>query len=528
MSMLKVLLVDDEPMALEALKIAADWEKLGFSICGECGNGEKALKLIEELHPDLVITDIKMPLMDGLELVKRVKSNPDFCGPMFIIVSSYDEFKYAKIAMQYGIQHYLLKPIFKDEFSEVLLKIIPELVKSNEYKKIRCECSEVDVGILFDMYLNESITEDSLIENLDVEFVSGKTLWSYAILDVGLESTTIEGSSVVDSMELKYFERLKQSIDDLQIKDFYVYPIFENGGSYRLVLASIGQKTPNELASYIIPGLSELFKGEFYLAIGNPVQELSLLLYSMKEAEKALEYRFFSPSGNILNYRDIINQTINYDFNEIKNIELLSAFESLDQNNIIKSINSNFNVFRSSFIAPEIIEIYLTNVIFNSFSIISNMGGVIDKIPEIPNISKLLDKSLPINQIEKLIEQYAINFCTYAHSLINKDIKSDKQKVEEYIQQNFKRNLTIREISRELYIHPTYLGCQINKWFGCSYTEYLHKLRMEEAKRILTETDLKLHEIAYSLGYVSYNNFLKQFVKYFSIKPNEFRSKLRS
>lgn len=526
--MLKVLLVDDEPMALEALKIGADWEEYGFSICGECGNGKKALKLIGELHPDLVITDIRMPVMDGLELVKRVKANTDFCDPMFIIVSGFDEFEYAKSAIQYGIQHYLLKPIFKDEFSEVLLKVIPELKKNNEYKKICCECSEVDVGILFDMYLNETINEDSLIENLDVEFISGKTLWSYAFLDVRLESTAIEGSYMIDSMELKYFDSLKKSIDDLQIKDFYVYPIFENGGSYRLVLASTGQKSPNELASFLIPGLSELFKGEFYLAIGNPVQELSLLSNSMKEAEKALEYRFFSPTGNILYYKDIRNQTINYDFNEIKNIELLSAFESLDQNSLIKSINSSFDVFRSSFIAPEIVEIYLTNVIFNSFSIISNMGGVIDKIPEIPNISKLLDKNLAINQIEKLIEQYAMNFCTYAHSLKNKDIKSDKQKVEEYIQQNFKRNLTIREISRELFIHPTYLGCQINKWFGCSYTEYLHKLRMEEAKRILIETDLKLHEIAYSLGYVSYNNFLKQFVKYFSIKPNEYRSILRN
>ncbi len=526
--MFKVLLVDDEPMALEALRIGADWEEYGFLICGECGNGEKALKLIGELHPDLIITDIRMPVMDGLELVKRVKANPDFNDPMFIIVSGYDEFKYAKSAMQYGIQHYLLKPIFKDEFLEVLLKIIPELKKSNEYKKICCKGSEVDIGILFDMYLNETINMDRLIENLDVEIVSGKTLWSYAFLDVRRGGATIEASPMVDSQELRNFEGLKKAIEDIQIKEFYVYPIFIDCSSYRLVMASTGQKSPIELASYLIPGLSELFKGEFYLAIGNPVQELSLLSNSMKEAEKALEYSFFSPSENILYYRNLKNWTINYDFNGIKDMEeLLSVFESLDQNNLIKSINSSFNMFRSSFIAPEIIEIYLTNVIFKSFSIISNMGGVIDEIPEIPNISKLLNMGLSINQIEKLIEQYAIDFCIYAHSLKHKDIKSDKQKVEEYIQQNFKRNLTIKEIARKLYIHPTYLGCQINKWFGCSYKEYLHKLRMEEAKRIVTETELRVHEIAYSLGYSSYNNFLKQFVKYFSIKPTEYRNKLK-
>jgi two-component system response regulator YesN len=321
---------------------------------------------------------------------------------------------------------------------------------------------------------------------------------------------------------------MKKSIDDLFIKGFYVYPIFGNCGAYRFVLASTGQQSPDELASYLIPGLTELYKGEFYLAVGNSVQELSLLSNSMKEAKKALEYRYFSPSGNILYYRDLKNWTINYDFNGIKNMEeLLSSFESLDQTRLINSIKSSFKMFISTLIAPEIVGIYLANVINKSFSIISNMGGVIDEIAEIPSLSKLMDKSLSINQIEKLIEQYAIGFCNYTHSLKNKDKKSDKQKVEEYIQLNFKRNLTIREISGKLYLHPTYLGCQINKWFGCSCTEYLHKLRMEEAKRLVTDTELRVHEIAYSLGYTSYNNFLKQFVKYYSIKPTEYRNKVK-
>jgi two-component system response regulator YesN len=98
--------------------------------------------------------------------------------------------------------------------------------------------------------------------------------------------------------------------------------------------------------------------------------------------------------------------------------------------------------------------------------------------------------------------------------------------VEEYIKNNYTRNLTIREISSKLYIHPNYLGHQINKWFGCSFNEYLHTLRMEEAKRLLEDKDLKVHEIAERLGYSTYNSFLEQFVKRFSMKPSDFRVKL--
>jgi two-component system response regulator YesN len=155
------------------------------------------------------------------------------------------------------------------------------------------------------------------------------------------------------------------------------------------------------------------------------------------------------------------------------------------------------------------------------------MGENIDDIPFISDVSNLFSTAKTINEMKTLIEQYCIDFCNHAQSIKNKYKLADKIKVEEYINQNFRRNLTIKEISSKLYIHPTYLGSQISKWFGCSFNDYLHNLRMKEAEELIRNTDQKTHQIAQYLGYTSYSNFLEQFTKTFSIKPSEYRNKFK-
>ena len=122
----KVLLVDDEAMALEGLKYVVDWEKLEFSVCGSCWNGKDAADAIDKYEPDVIITDIKMPVMDGLDLIRYAwehgKENIEF-----IVVSGYGEFEYAKKAMQYGVRYYLQKPILQEEIYEIITEVKQQL-----------------------------------------------------------------------------------------------------------------------------------------------------------------------------------------------------------------------------------------------------------------------------------------------------------------------------------------------------------------------------------------------------------------
>ncbi|WP_219638875.1 response regulator [Cohnella sp. CFH 77786] len=117
--MYSVLLVDDEPRAIEGLQLFVDWERLGFRVCGTCENGEEALETIRVKAPDVVVTDIRMPGMDGLDLIGRLRAESD-SAPEIVVLSAYGEFAYAKRALQLGVRHYLLKPIIGEEAAEVL------------------------------------------------------------------------------------------------------------------------------------------------------------------------------------------------------------------------------------------------------------------------------------------------------------------------------------------------------------------------------------------------------------------------
>jgi two-component system response regulator YesN len=120
--MYSVMLIDDEPRAIESLLYFINWQQLGFEVCGTCDNGEDALELIMRTLPDIIITDIRMPIMDGLELIRRLHERMKI-PPEIVVLSGYNEFSYARRALQLGVRHYLLKPVIEDEASEVLRQV---------------------------------------------------------------------------------------------------------------------------------------------------------------------------------------------------------------------------------------------------------------------------------------------------------------------------------------------------------------------------------------------------------------------
>lgn len=156
----KVLLIDDEPSALEGMQIWIDWQALGFEVCGTSSNGKEGLQLIKQLLPDLVITDVNMPLMNGLEMVaawqqeetKKIK---------FAILSGYSEFEYAKTAIRYGINHYLMKPLFEEEAAEELKEIYQELEEESQKRSLNQMATSEEVVSLLKRILNEKVEDKS-------------------------------------------------------------------------------------------------------------------------------------------------------------------------------------------------------------------------------------------------------------------------------------------------------------------------------------------------------------------------------
>lgn len=523
--MFKVLLVDDEPMAMEALRIVADWEELGFTICGECENGDEALNAIKEIKPDLVVTDLKMPGMDGLQLIRNVMEyvNPD---TLFIIVSGYDEFEYAKTAMQYGIRYYVLKPVFKDEFSEVLEEIVEILEKKYQLGKITIENMNSDIGSLLGKFLLGNLDEEELKSRMPGDIWKSNANWFYVCLGTPQvwEPVNLKKHDTSEDTQGILKEIINTGLDGI-----YIYPILSNTVLEGIVVCTICGMQTDKVIETLKLNVSTIFGEGFYIGVGKTVTEISELSHSMSQAHKAIDYRFFSPPGSTIYYQNIKDFTLNYSFEGIFKIEdMYNALDSLEEMRIKEAVEAVFSDFRREFTAPEIIKMYIVNIIYKSIAIVSSLGGNTNQIPLLDSITGILARSLIIDEMENMTYEYCTKFVIYAKSLKNSTKNSDMKLVEEYIKNNYTRNLTIREISKKLYIHPNYLGHQINKWFGCSFNEYLHGLRMEEAKNLLQNTNLKVHEIAEQVGYSSYSNFLDQFVKKFSIKPSDYKIMLNS
>lgn len=127
----KVLLIDDEPAALEGMQLWINWERIGFTLCGTASNGVEGLQMIEELQPDLVVTDVNMPMMNGLEMIAAWQEEHDY-SVRFVILSGYSEFEYAQKALRYGVNNYLLKPIIPEEAEEELAEVYEGLVQEME------------------------------------------------------------------------------------------------------------------------------------------------------------------------------------------------------------------------------------------------------------------------------------------------------------------------------------------------------------------------------------------------------------
>ncbi|PYG89181.1 two-component system response regulator YesN [Ruminiclostridium sufflavum DSM 19573] len=525
--MFKVLIVDDEPMAIEAIKLAADWDKLGLSVCGECTNGKEALRLAEEIRPDLIITDADMPVMNGIELVKRVAEDidPDI---KFILISGHERFEYVKSAMRLGVQHYILKPVFKEEFTEVLLQLLPGIEQSKKLKNIYSASAEVDVGILFERYLSGKAGEAEIRTALGSKLLDRDTAWAFASLDT-IHNYDMHEFDKDEYVGFKIIDKIKGSLISKGMKDIFIYPVFVNKGISGFVLCSNGEASIYEISQTLCALLKEIYNNGFYLSVGNPVEEISQLRNSMKEAEKTMCYRFYSTPGSILQYRDYTEREPGGSFENIAYMEeLQNAFENIDIDRILKAIDSIFKVFKEEHIAGEMIEMYLNSIIYKSLSILTAMGEGIESIPFISDAGLLFSTGKTINETEEQIKKYCIDFCKHAQEIKSRYKMADMLKVEEYINENFRRSITIKEISSKLYIHPTYLGSQISKWFGCSFNDYLHSLRMKEAGRLIKCTNQTVHDIAENLGYTSYGSFLEQFTKAYSMKPSEYRSKFKA
>lgn len=512
-----VFIADDEQMIREGLKHIIDWASLGFAICGEAGSGEEALEGILKLNPKLVLMDIRMPKLLGIDII-RIARERGFSGK-FIIISGYSDFAYAQTAIRLGVEFYLTKPIDEEELMEAVVRIRELLMKeqqsSNHIDLFRQKAKnvilyELITGI-FSPESKKALSTDEFI-NLNLYADSYQVVIYEDFYGIAEPSYSFAELLMIANRGNHMFEHIT-----IEAKEI----IFLKG-SYAL------RKFGDFLTYY---DQHEHQKNSpldvLFLAYGRPVKNMDEIYLSYEEALLLCRRRFFCIQGqHTLGYEDL-------PFMNAKENEIAPSMLRYYQELIIDSLQS----FNRRKIAETLhgLELFLYNVKDDIKAVKHFLTDLFFQVKEKMNMI-YNHKAIPFPSNSDIIERIENSFYLYeiilflselADLIINATGASSRDSVLDdilyYINHNYQTNIKLETIAPLFGYNSAYLGKIFHKATGESFNTYIDRRRIEQSKKLLFENKLKVYEIAERVGYKNVDYFHKKFKKYVGISPAEFR-----
>ncbi|ASA26094.1 response regulator transcription factor [Paenibacillus donghaensis] len=503
----RVLLIDDEPSALEGMLLWINWEELGFEVCGTSSNGREGLELIRKLQPDLVITDVNMPLMNGLEMIAAWQQEGSR-ETKFAIVSGYSEFEYAQTAIRYGISYYLLKPIFPEEAAEELMEIYQELEQETRNRNLNQIASSEEIVTLIKGLLHDKPADQADLEVLS-RLSAGKSYWNFCLMQT----------------EPAIYAELRERTASMLIDGAPMFLIDLEANVFGIVYGTHSDEE-DEISYVITSQQRDYSKQQVHIALGGRVTSLLRIMSCYQTAkETILHYFYGSEYSGFLSYKNLQNKPFSYHYDQMELMDaMIRSINTLDKSGFSQAVDSAAGSFREMYIAPETVKKIVIHIMYKiiAFTPEGSRGQGSSVVSEI-RIPEILDSMI---SFEGLMNH--LLFCGEAIIDIQLNEQNQKsrgivQEINQYIQEHYRESLTIKQLSEIFFLHPVYLGQLLSKKNGLHFNELLHNLRIEEAARLLRENKLRSAQVAEKVGYSNYSQFLKQFEKKMSMSPNEYR-----
>ncbi len=521
--MYSVFLVDDEPIVLEGIRNKINWEQEGFTFAGEATDGELALSMIHEIKPDILITDIKMPFMDGLELASAVKKLQPWIK--IIILSGHDEFDYAKKAISIGIEEYILKPFTAEELLGSMNKA------ANQIEKERIQISDMS-KIKEELKSKEQLIKQKFLEDILKGNVDTKTFMQR---NTELKIKLFARFYKVLISEIKSKDNSKQALQESSSR-LLSYSNWENTESFFIeqnkFVCIITGNTKGEIeencyniAESIEHIVCQNPNCNVLTSIGKTIDHLSQISNSYLDAEKIIEMCNFENQNRILNSDDIeqtkdgllaLKETdphvdrLKY---ASKNEISLIIEESLE---LVKSNPGQFRVFASYLLVDLIMEVS---------NLVETLGGNIKEIkPEILQRT-FIDEAVKNEELLKSNLERILNFALeYRDSKMTGRYGDVILKAKAYIEKNYADpNTTLTTVSEAVNFSPNHFSAIFSQECKITFIEYLTNVRIEHAKELITKTDMKGYDIAYECGFSDPHYFSYIFKKNTGYSPREYR-----
>lgn len=513
--MLKVIIIDDEPYVLEGLKTMVNWEEHEFYICGEATNGEEGIELIKDIQPHLVIIDIRMPVMDGLSVIKKCREMN--IQSEFVILSGYSDFSYIKTAMHYQSSDYLLKPIEPEEVYRVLDKLYPKIVKKNELNtKIDKDIDFITMSSIIRLFKGEQ--KDSLITRIN--FIL-KLEVNEKLRCIILEFTT-EDNERISSEGL---EKLKNELNQYFLNDLGYYVFIMN--NYQLCII-ISDKFQNHQDNTILySNIQELVYKAGYLVslyIGDFHMGVRELKKSYDEALMSKKHQFYKPLPNVIEYSSIKSVQFEHMIQTFDHSKILNVIRLGNNQEIKSNVNELFREFEAKTVEPTNVLMWVENIkaeilkeLVEKYPLVNqDYMNIINKMAGLENLTSVEIRNLLIQVFQEVSGLLTAN----------DNLKEVIDKIEIYILNHYSEDVKISKVAYQFHFNPIYLGQLFQKKVGIRFNDYLNKVRIDNSKVLLRRTDMRLNEIATKIGYNNPNYFVLKFKEYMGISPLDYRNKV--
>jgi len=545
--MYKLLLVDDEPEVTEGLEEEVAWSEIRIQEVNSAMNGKEAMDMIEKYEPDIVVTDISMPFMNGLQLTEWIKEH--YPLTKVIIISGYDDFQYAKQAIQYQVVEYLLKPFSNEQFIETIQRAVMKMDDEREaisnMKNLE-EHYRVTLPMIREKFLASLMTRSlpqSLIEQRAAKYefdlkAKGYIVSLISILyhDTNTEDITVnEHGSLVNSFdydlklfaisniatELCYSEKLGHVFI---YQDEVVLLSMDQSGNQ----AAAMEQTLSSLRK-ILHSIDRYLRISTVISVGTYTRELQHMKHAYESARSGLDYRRMMEHNTIICIDDMekaIPST--FIFDEVKEQQLMRSIKLGSKEELQQALDQIFDEVQQSHASISEYEQYFLECITAIHRLMKTLQLNTDVV--LREGTSLLKQYQKLQSLEET-RNWFIEICFHIHHVIasSRQVTSAKLVDEaiQYTKDHYMDNdLSIATLCQRLHISPGYFSGVFKKATQLTYGAYLLNVRMEIAQELLSTTDLKAFEIGERVGFADANYFSLSFKKYMGVSAKEYRSGL--
>ena len=542
--MLKTFLVEDEVVIREMIKKMIPWEQYGFELAGEAADGEMALPLILKCKPDLLITDIKMPFMDGLTLCRLVKKEiPDI---RIVILSGYDDFNYAKQAISIGVEDYLLKPITKNAFIERLEEIHNryehEKTQREYYEKFRLEMQEYEKNASRDFFETLVRADSNLAElyrradKLNLDIVA--EAYNILIFTPDTSEGNYNSYDGCSDWEAEVQDKINNYFLNHPVAILFRHQVF----SYAILVK--GQKdTIEKNTEECVKAIQDIMdrtegRTDWFIAVGKSADRLSMLGHSYRTAVRANSFRYLY-DGHILDYQSLETRKENpsdsyrEDSVQLRNVNINALNPAILQKFLSSGlaeevedfIRDYFNAIGQEPMGSLVFRNYVVlNVRFSVLSFLKKLGCDDSEISgqETDNIVEETGKSI----------ETAVAYCgkMLKKAIVLRDENAGNQNrsvlklAVDFIDHNYMdEEISLNKAAHVANVSANHFSALFSQNMGQTFTEYLTDLRMSKAKELLRCTAMRSSEIAGEVGYKDAHYFSYLFKKTQGMTPSEYR-----